>query len=177
MSAHPSTRRSTKRSGLSPIFPVTRRGTERSVMKEGYECLRSAYGAGPCEENAHAGAAVRERSGCLVLTAHVIAIDVPKGRWARCWKSGRFVRKSVNPRCGSTQAHEWIPTSMCVWCVKTTTLWQFGPPVRRRFKRRREGGRLQPDADEQKCQPTGSNVQNRGYWAVSGESSGPDRRG
>ena len=97
-------------------------------MKEGYECLRSAYVAGPCEGNARAGVAVRERSGCLVLTPYVIASGVPKGRRAICGKIPRFVGKSVHPRGASAQAHEWTPTFMCVRCVKATTLWKSVGP-------------------------------------------------
>src|SRR5688572_33112529 len=59
---------------------------------------------------------------------------------------------------------------MCVWCVKTTTLWQFGPPEGGQYLKRRWLIRcvgLQPDPRGQKCQTTGSNVQNRGYWALT----------
>src|SRR5688572_15550034 len=85
-------------------------------MREGYECLRNAQVAGPCEGNARAGAAVRERSGCLVLTPLVIASGVPKDRRTRCGKTRRFVEKSVNPRGGSTPG-EWIDSYIHVRLV------------------------------------------------------------
>ena len=69
-------------SGRSPILPVTEAAARnREQRYEGrYECLQECKRSRTDEEYARASATARERSGCLVLTPDVIAIDVPDGR-------------------------------------------------------------------------------------------------
>ena len=161
------------------------------------ECIRSRTLRGECARR-------RGRTGKIGMPCtHAIRNSkrCTKRRVTTMWENPMIrweTRESAMREHGRAQL---IPTLMCVWCGKTTTLWQFGPPVRRSHvacelwrdlpcfsgggkadtNRNANGssGRvwLQPDPDGQKCQTTGSHVQNRGYWAASGENSGPDRQG